>query len=79
MFVFSENSTRRAPSVWGVEVKKRLIEKNIRQDEIVKALKERGFNIAKAHFTNLLYGIGASTRAGEIKAINEMLDIPFEA
>ena len=78
MFVYNESSTRRVYSAWGIAVKKRLLEKNIRQDEVVKSLNDKGFNMSKGHFSNLLYGIGTTTRTEEIAAINRMLDIPFE-
>lgn len=79
MFVFNEQSTRRAPTSWGIEVKKRLIERNIRQADIIEQLKGLGYKVDKFSFNNLLYGIGVSVRADEIAEINQMLDIPYEA
>lgn len=77
MKVFSEESTRRVLSPWGAEVKKRLIDRSLKQDDLVKTLRGRGHDINKSALSNLLYGIGASNRKAEIEAINEVLEIPY--
>lgn len=76
--VFTYDLAQRAFTPWGLEVKKQILEKGIRQDEIVKALRDKGFTINKAVFSQLLRGVGARDRKGEISAISELLDIPFE-
>lgn len=40
--VFTESSTRRLGSVWGAEVKKRLIDCRMQQDDLVRTLRNRG-------------------------------------
>ena len=77
MMIFSEETTRRVTSPWGAEVKKKLIDRGMRQDDLVKKLREGGFDIKKSHLTNLLYGIGVSSRKLEIEFINKLLEIPF--
>jgi uncharacterized protein YehS (DUF1456 family) len=75
MFVFDDISTRRTLSPWGIEVKKRLLEVNMRQDDIVAHLKSKGFDIEKSHLSNLFFGIGARNRKNEIAEINRFLGI----
>ena len=41
MVAFTEASTRRVLSPWGVEVKKRLIERSLKQDDLVAMLVEQ--------------------------------------
>lgn len=77
MVAFTEASTRRVLSPWGVEVKKRLIDKSLKQDDLVAMLVEQGHNIDKAALSNLLYGIGASNRQPEIERISQFLNIPY--
>lgn len=77
MMVFDANSYSMTYTPWGVEVKKRLLDRHMRQDDLVKKLNDKGFNINKSHFTNLLKGIGASSRKAEIEAVSEMLEIPI--
>lgn len=79
MFVFDEKATLRTLTPWGAEVKKRLIDSNIRQIDLVSALQAKGYMVNKAIISQLLYGIGASARSREIKEINRILNIPFEA
>ena len=78
MFVFNEKSTRKILTPWGKEVKRRVLDRDITQDEVVQHLNFRGFKISKDAFTKLLYGIGVSARRAEIEAINEYLEIPYE-
>ena len=77
MVAFTEASTRRVLSPWGVEVKKRLIERSLKQDDLVAMLVEQGHSIDKAALSNLLYGIGASNRQPAIECISRLLDIPY--
>ena len=79
MAIFNEMSTRRMPSPWGAEVKKRLIDRAIKQDDLVFMLQEQGCNIDKSALSNLLYGMGVSNRRTEIERINRFLDIPYSA
>lgn len=76
--IFDEKSYRMVCTPWGLEIKKRLLDRNMRQDELVVYLKGRGFNIQKGQLTNLLKGIGTSNRRAEIEAISELLDIPLQ-
>lgn len=77
MAIFSEVSTRRVPSPWGVEVKKRLIDRSLKQDDLVIMLQNQGCVIDKGALSNLLYGIGVSNRQAEIESISRLLDIPY--
>lgn len=77
MATFNEASTRRVLSPWGAEVKKRLIDKSLKQDELVSELQRLGHSIDKAALSNLLYGIGVSNRQAEIESISQFLDIPY--
>lgn len=77
MIEFTIASTRRAPSVWGGEVKKRLIDRGLRQADLVQMLKEKGFDVDKHSLANLLYGVGSATRQGEVEFISRLLDIPY--
>jgi len=74
---FTEASTRRVLSPWGVEVKKRLLDRSLKQADLVTMLRARGHNIHKGALSNLLYGIGVSNRQSEIESINQFLDIPY--
>lgn len=77
MAPFNSASTRRVLSPWGVEVKKRLIDRSLKQDDLVAMLVEQGHSIDKAALSNLLYGTGASNRQPEIECISRFLDIPY--
>lgn len=77
MTTFNESSTRRLPSPWGAEVKKRLIDKSIKQEDLVNMLQVQGYSIDKYALSNLLYGLGASNRQPEIEYISQLLDIPY--
>lgn len=79
MAAFTEFSTRRVPSPWGVEVKRRLLERSIKQEDLVTYLRNRGFNIDKVGLSNLLYGSGTGSRQSEIEAISRFLDIPYQS
>lgn len=79
MFVFDEKSTQRVITPWGAEVKKRLIDNNIRQQDLVNSLLEKGYKVNKIVISQLLYGIGVSARGDEIREINKILNIPFES
>jgi arginine repressor len=82
MLTFTESTCKSALTPWGLEVKKRLLEREserqapFTQDDIVLYLTRQGFKISKAIFSNLLRGMGATKRQGEIAAINKLLDIP---
>lgn len=77
MVIFNESSTRRVLSPWGGEVKKRLIDRSLKQDDLVSMLQGLGHSIDKAGLSNLLYGIGVSNRQAEIESISRFLDIPY--
>lgn len=77
MMVFSEESTRTQITPWGMEVKKRLVERGMRQDDLIKKLEEAGYSIPKAKLSCLLKGMGTSKRQQEIKFISELLEIPY--
>ena len=77
MVSFNEASTRRVSSPWGTEVRKRLIDRSLRQDDLVDMLQKQGYSIDKAALSNLLYGIGVSNRLAEIESISRFLDIPY--
>ena len=74
---FTEASTRRVLSAWGIEVKKRLLDKSLKQDDLVTMLVAQGHTIDKGALSNLLYGIGISNRQSEIETISAFLDIPY--
>lgn len=76
MFVFTEQATRKQCSPWGAEVKKRLIDRGLRQQDLVNKLNERGFKISKMLLSALLYGNCASAHIAEIREINAILEIP---
>lgn len=77
MVAFTEVSTRRVLSPWGAEVKKRLIDRSLKQDDLVGMLLDQGHTIDKAALSNLLYGIGVSNRQPEIESISQFLGIPY--
>ena len=77
MVAFNEASTWRVLSPWGTEVKKRLIDRSLKQDDLVGMLLGQGYSIDKAALSNLLYGIGVSNRQSEIESISELLEIPY--
>lgn len=72
---FDESMVRRQITPWGLEVKKRLLDNNMKQDDLVDKLTNMGFEIEKAHLSNLLYGIGITNRKDEIQAISKILNI----
>lgn len=78
MMVFDKNSYRGTYTPWGLEVKKRLLDRRMLQDDLVQYLKDMGFDITKHHLTNLLKGIGTSKRKAEITAVSKLLDIPLQ-
>lgn len=77
MVTFSEASTRRVLSPWGTEVKKRLIDRALKQDDLVVMLQRLGYSIDKGALSNLLYGNGVSNRQAEIESISQFLNIPY--
>ncbi len=77
MPAFTEASTRRVLSPWGTEVKKRLLDRSLRQDDLVSMLRGQGYSIDKWALSNLLYGIGVTNRQSEIESISRFLDIPY--
>ena len=79
MRVFTPHSTKRRVTPWGVEVKKRLIDRDMKQEDIVAFLRGRGLQIDKQALSNLLYGIGVSNRKEEIMEISRILDIPYQS
>lgn len=74
---FNENAYRIQLTPWGKEVKKQLAERNMRQDDIVKYLVDKGFVMRKNILSPMLKGIGTLERRAEIEAISEYLDIPL--
>lgn len=77
MKTFNETSTRRLLSPWGAEVKRRLIDKSLKQEDLVYMLQVQGYSIDRHALSNLLYGLGASNRQPEIEYISRLLDIPY--
>lgn len=77
MTAFCQASTRRTLSPWGTEVKKRLIDRTLKQDDLIDKLRGQGYSINRATLSNLLRGIGASNRQGEIEFISQFLGIPY--
>lgn len=74
MIVFNENDLQKQKTPWGKQVSHALIERDLKQTDMVKYLKDRGFDINKITFHQLLYGVGVNARQGEIDAINKFLD-----
>lgn len=76
--MMNEKDTRRIMTPWGKEVKKRLLDRDMSQDDLVNILVHNGFKIAKWNLSDLIYGIGAPARIPEIKAINQILGIEMK-
>jgi hypothetical protein len=72
---FEKSSIAISLTPWGVEVKKRLIDKGMKQQDLVDILQRKGYNINKHVMSMLLRGMCVSTRQAEIQEINEMLGI----
>lgn len=75
MFVFSEASVRSTLTPWGLEVKKRLLDRGMKQQDLVDELVSKGFKINKITLSQMLKGIGVSARMDEIREINVILEI----
>lgn len=60
----------------GSRSQKRLIDRGLRQQDLVNKLNERGFKISKMLLSALLYGNCASAHIAEIREINAILEIP---
>jgi len=75
--VFEASALNKRPSVWGLEVKKRLLERGMQQNDLVAALSGRGIDVDKNNVSNLLYGTALKTARDKsaANAINEILDI----
>lgn len=78
MFIFNEETTKRTLTPWGCEVKKKLIDKNMTQQNLVDALRDKGYRITKQVFSQMLVGLCRTTRSAEIHEINLILEIPEE-
>lgn len=79
MFVFSEESVRSTLTPWGVEVKKRLIDRGLKQQDLVDRLLEKGYKVNKITLSQMLKGIGISARMAEVHEINVILEIKESA
>ena len=75
MFVFDEASTRRSLTPWGMEVKRRLIDLGMKQQDLVSALIDKGYKVDKTTVAHMLRGNHVSRRDEEIKEINKLLGI----
>jgi hypothetical protein len=77
MSEIKKKSHGRRYTPWGVEVKKCLLEGEIEQNSVVERLNELGYSVTKKSFSDLLFGVGASTEANQnaMKAVNAMLGI----
>lgn len=76
--MFDDTTTRRMLTPWGIEVKKRLLERNTKQEALLQNLRDEGFDIDKRELSSLLYGVGVSARKRIVVRISEILDIPFQ-
>lgn len=76
MFVYSAKESQRPRTPWGKEVKMRLLDRDMTQQDLVTALTKKGFKVDKMTISYLLRGIGSSARTGEIDEINRILEIP---
>lgn len=79
MFIFNEESVRSTLTPWGMEVKKRLIDRGLKQQDLVDRLSEKGFKVNKATLSQMLKGIGIGTRMAEVHEINVILEIKESA
>lgn len=75
MFVFSEESVKSTLTPWGLEVKKRLLDRGMKQQDLVDELLRRGYKLSKITLSQMLKGIGVSARMAEVHDINGILDI----
>jgi len=75
MFVFTENSAKRELSAWEKEVRKRLIERNMKQVDLISHLNKSGFKVTKQILYQILSGNVTNARRGEISEINKLLGI----
>ena len=73
----SAGKTRRQNRLtpWGIEVKKKLLERGMMQDELIETLRRQGYQIHKVQFTMLLRGQGRRTHQPEIEYISRELGI----
>lgn len=73
----SSGKTRRQNRLtpWGIEVKKKLLERGMMQDELIETLRGQGYQIHKVQFTMLLRGQGRRTHQPEIEYISRELGI----
>lgn len=78
MFIFNEKTTKRTLTPWGCEVKKKLIDKNMTQQNLVDTLRGKGYCITKQVLSQMLVGLCRTTRSAEIHEINLILEIPEE-
>lgn len=76
MFIFTEESIAPRRTPWGVEVGRKLLERNMKQVHLIGELKKRNINIQKSTLTMLLQGRGTSNHIETIHAINDILEIP---
>ena len=75
MFVFSEESVKSTLTPWGLEVKKRLLDRGMKQQDLVDELLRRGYKVSKITLSQMLKGIGISARMPEVHEINGILEI----
>lgn len=75
MFVFSEESVKSTLTPWGLEVKKRLLDRGLKQQDLVDRLLAKGYKVSKITLSQMLKGIGISARMSEVHEINAILEI----
>ena len=76
MIVLNTASLQNGKTEWGKAVSKQLVDKNLKQQDLVTFLVNQGFEKTdKSFISKLLSGIGTSTHMPEIEAINKLLDI----
>ncbi len=78
MFIYTEESATPRLTPWGLEVRRRLLERNnMKQMDLIRELeKKNGITIVRSTLTMLLQGRGTSNHRDTIHAINEILGIP---
>lgn len=57
-------------------MRKRLAERNLRQQDLVEHLKKEGYTVEKALISQMMHGNSIGKRMREIREINRFLGIP---
>jgi N-dimethylarginine dimethylaminohydrolase len=73
--IFVESEIRKQLTKFGVAVKKALLEKHLTSKDIIEQLNKEGIDIHKVAFSNLLYGIGATSNRAIVERIAVILGI----